>query len=156
MLHLRKDLATFNMNKIVDDLVLVPFRDIVDHGEAAINSAEDHGNGEMLRAAQLLVKEGERALKKIEPVCRKGYDEYGSSFVDALLENGISRLSPYKFHIKLTIHKDPYPSSRRSSTTSSMISKIMWKPTGLIRIGSRSCTRCHGRLHHAFFILSLA
>lgn len=91
------------MNKVVDDLVLTPFRDIVAHGEAAINSSEDSGNGEMLRAAQLLVKEGERALKKIEPVCRKGYDEYGSGFVDALVENGISRLSPCKFYTKLII-----------------------------------------------------
>lgn len=82
------------MNTVVDDLVLAPFRDIVAHGEAAINSAEDGGDGEMLRAAQLLLKEGERALKKIEPVCRKGYEEYGSNFVDALMENGTSRLSP--------------------------------------------------------------
>lgn len=93
------------MNKVVDDLVLAPFRDIVAHGEAAINSAEDSGNVEMLRAAQNLVKEGARALKKIEPVCRKGYDQYGSNFVDELMDNGISCPSPHKFHTKLIIDR---------------------------------------------------
>lgn len=91
------------MNKAVDDLVLAPFRDILAHGEAANRNAENSGDEEMFKAAQVLVKEGERALKKIEPVCRKGYDEYGSNFVDELMENGISRLSAYKFHMKLTI-----------------------------------------------------
>lgn len=95
--------SIFNMNKTVDDLVLAPFRDILAHGKVAISNAEDSGDGEMLRAAQILVKEGERALKKIEPVCRKGCDEYGPNFVDALMDNGISRLSPSKFHTKLTI-----------------------------------------------------
>lgn len=36
------------------------------------------------------------------------------------------------------------------------ILRITLKPTGLIRIGFRSYMRCHGRLHHAFFILLLA
>lgn len=92
------------MNKTVDDLLLAPFRDIVAHGEAAISNAEDSGDDEMLRAAQALVKEGERALKKIEPVCRKGYDEYAQNFVDALMDNGISRLSPFQIpRLKLII-----------------------------------------------------
>lgn len=91
------------MNKTVDDLVLAPFRDIVAYGQAAINNAEDSEDNEMLRAAQTLVKEGERALKKIEPVCRSCHDEYGPNFVDALMDNGISRLSPSRFHTKLTI-----------------------------------------------------
>ncbi|KAL2272609.1 hypothetical protein FJTKL_06278 [Diaporthe vaccinii] len=82
------------MNKTVDDLVLAPFGDIVAHGKVAISNAEDSGDGEMLRAAQILVKEGERALKKVEPVCRKGCVEYGPRFVDALMENGpISELT---------------------------------------------------------------
>lgn len=98
-----KHIEAFNMNQTVDDLVLAPFRDIVAHGEAAVSKAEDSADGEMLRAAQILVKEGERALKKIEPVCRKGYDEYGPNFIDALMDNGISRLSPSKFHTKLTV-----------------------------------------------------
>ncbi|KAI3402152.1 hypothetical protein diail_81 [Diaporthe ilicicola] len=82
------------MNESIGDLVLAPFKDIVAQGKTAINNAEGDGNDEMLRAAQVLVKEGERALKKIEPVCQKVYDEYGPNFVMALMDNGpISELT---------------------------------------------------------------
>ncbi|RGP78572.1 hypothetical protein FLONG3_3297 [Fusarium longipes] len=69
----------------VVDLVIGPFRDIVDKGREAIENAGD--NKTMLKASQSLIKEGERALKKIEPLCRKHLDEYGSNFLDALKEN---------------------------------------------------------------------
>lgn len=74
----------------VADLVVTPFRDIVDKGRTAVENAGD--DKVMLKAAQSLVKEGERALKRIEPLCRKHLDEYGSNFLDALKENG--ELSP--------------------------------------------------------------
>lgn len=80
------------MNRAVEDVVLAPFRDIVAHGEAAVKNAEISGDGEMLKAAQVLVKEGERALKRLEPICRKSHEEYGSSFVDSLMENGMRHL----------------------------------------------------------------
>jgi hypothetical protein len=70
----------------VVDLVIGPFRDIVDKGREAIENAGDDKT--MLKASQSLTKEGERALKKIEPLCRKHLDEYGSNFLDALKENG--------------------------------------------------------------------
>lgn len=70
----------------VADLVVTPFRDIVDKGRTAVENAGD--DKVMLKAAQSLVKEGERALKRIEPLCRKHLDEYGSNFLDALKENG--------------------------------------------------------------------
>ncbi|KAH7017360.1 hypothetical protein EDB80DRAFT_282552 [Ilyonectria destructans] len=69
----------------VNDLVVTPFRDMVEKGRAAVENAGD--DKPMLKAAQALVKEGERALKRIEPLCRKHLDEYGSNFVDALKEN---------------------------------------------------------------------
>ncbi|KAF4457013.1 hypothetical protein F53441_1028 [Fusarium austroafricanum] len=70
----------------VTDLVIAPFRDIVDKGREAVENAGD--DKVMLKASQSLIKEGERALKKIEPLCRKHLDEYGSNFLDALKENG--------------------------------------------------------------------
>ncbi|KAL6923701.1 hypothetical protein FSST1_000975 [Fusarium sambucinum] len=70
----------------VVDLVIGPFRDIVDKGREAIENAGDDKT--MLKASQSLTKEGDRALKKIEPLCRKHLDEYGSNFLDALKENG--------------------------------------------------------------------
>ncbi|CAJ0549329.1 Ff.00g029420.m01.CDS01 [Fusarium sp. VM40] len=69
----------------VADLVISPFRDIVDKGRKAVENAGDDKT--MLKASQSLTKEGERALKKIEPLCRKHLDEYGSNFLDALKEN---------------------------------------------------------------------
>lgn len=84
------------MNRAVEDVVLAPFRDIVAHGEAAVENAEITGEGEMLKAAQVLVKEGERALKRLEPVCRRKDEEYGSKFMDALVESGIRHLPTVK------------------------------------------------------------
>jgi len=68
------------------ELVLTPFKDVVEKGRVAANNAGD--SQPMLKAALALVKEGERALKRIEPLCKKHLDEYGSGFVDALKENG--------------------------------------------------------------------
>jgi Tfp pilus assembly protein PilX len=68
------------------ELVIAPFRDIVEKGKQAVENAGD--NEVMLKAAQSLVREGERALKKIEPLCKKQAEEYRSNFVLALKENG--------------------------------------------------------------------
>jgi hypothetical protein len=86
--HPEKHLKAFSMDRAVDDVVLAPFRDIVSHGQAAINNAENIGDDEMLKSAQVVLKEGERAIKRIEPVCRKVYEDYGANFVDALMDNG--------------------------------------------------------------------
>ncbi|KFA75805.1 hypothetical protein S40288_07786 [Stachybotrys chartarum IBT 40288] len=67
------------------ELVIAPFRDIVEKGKQAVENAGD--NEAMLKAAQSLVREGERALKKIEPLCKKQAEEYRSNFVLALKEN---------------------------------------------------------------------
>lgn len=77
------------MEEAVGVLVLAPFRDIISQGNLAIENAVEGRNDGMIKAAQSLVKEGERALKKIEPLCLKNYDEYGSVFVSALKDNGM-------------------------------------------------------------------
>ncbi|CEJ85021.1 hypothetical protein VHEMI03647 [[Torrubiella] hemipterigena] len=69
----------------VSDLVVTPFRDIVEKANAAVGNAGD--NAAMLKAAQALLKEGERALKRIEPQCKKMLDEYGANFHNALKDN---------------------------------------------------------------------
>ncbi|EON97619.1 putative sh3 domain-containing protein [Phaeoacremonium minimum UCRPA7] len=76
------------MDEAIGDLVLGPFREIVTQGNTAIENAREAGNEQMLKAAQALVKEGERALKKIEPLCRKTFDEFAANFVNALKDNG--------------------------------------------------------------------
>lgn len=71
----------------VDELVTTPFREIVEKGKLAIDNAGDK-HPIMFKAAQALVKEGERGLKRIEPLCRKQFEDYGIAFVAALKDNG--------------------------------------------------------------------
>lgn len=70
----------------VTDLVLTPFREIVEKGSLALENAGE--TQPMAKAAQGLVREGERALKKIEPICKKLLDDYGTNFINALKDNG--------------------------------------------------------------------
>jgi hypothetical protein len=74
-------------------LVIAPFRDIVDKGKTALDNAGD--NEDMRKAAQTLVREGERALTRIEPLCKKQFDEYSSNFILALKEEGERSLLTY-------------------------------------------------------------
>ncbi|KAI5922586.1 hypothetical protein F4810DRAFT_720975 [Camillea tinctor] len=78
------------MDDEVERLMLAPFREIVEKSNAAIENAggaEETSAAPMLKAAQSLMKEGDRALKRLEPLCIKNYEEYGSNFVDAIKEN---------------------------------------------------------------------
>ncbi len=76
------------MDEAVRDLVLAPFIEIADKGRAAIENATAAGSHDMAEAAKKLAREGDRALKRMEPLCKKHLDEFSSSFVDALKENG--------------------------------------------------------------------
>jgi hypothetical protein len=71
---------------LVHDLVLSPFKEVTEKGKTAVENAGE--TQPMLKASQQLQREGERAIKKIEPLCRKQMEEYGPNFVDALKENG--------------------------------------------------------------------
>ncbi|KAI0852597.1 hypothetical protein F5Y00DRAFT_251173 [Daldinia vernicosa] len=78
------------MTDEVERLAIAPFREIVEKGNAAIENvpnADEETSPLMLKAAQNLVREGERALKRIEPLCTKNFEEYGVNFVDAIKEN---------------------------------------------------------------------
>lgn len=75
----------------IERLVLSPFREIVEKANTALKNAEDAEDdvsAPICKAAQSLAKEGEKALKKIEPLCQKNYEEYGVNFVDAMKEHG--------------------------------------------------------------------
>ncbi|KAK8079780.1 hypothetical protein PG997_007598 [Apiospora hydei] len=74
----------------VERLILGPFKEIVEKANVAIANAEgadEHVAASMLKAAQSLAKEGERALKRIEPLCTKNHEQYGTNFVDAVKEH---------------------------------------------------------------------
>lgn len=76
------------MEKSIDLLVGDPFRRIVSLGTAAVENAGLAGDESMLQAAQGLVKEGERALKKLEELCQRYSGQFGASFTDAVNNNG--------------------------------------------------------------------
>lgn len=75
----------------VERLITAPFKEIVEKGNLAIENSKDAPDdvaGVMLKAAQSLVKEGDRALKKMDPLCDKHLADYRSNFVIAIKENG--------------------------------------------------------------------
>lgn len=86
------------MDDDVQNLVLAPFQEIVEKGKTALENATDAGltrSDDMFKAAQALARDGERALKKLEPVCKRLWEEYSTNFVVALKENGRLGSSPY-------------------------------------------------------------
>jgi len=85
------------MDDDVQNLVLAPFQEIVEKGKSAVTNATAAGltkSDDMFRSAQSLVRDGERALGKLEPLCRKQWEEYTANFVVALKENGRSTARP--------------------------------------------------------------
>ncbi|KKA28925.1 hypothetical protein TD95_002485 [Thielaviopsis punctulata] len=79
----------------VADLVLTPFREIVDRGRTAAENAASEFP-EMAKAATNLAREGERALKRIEPQCQHHLEEFGSSFLDALKDNAADEIAAFR------------------------------------------------------------
>lgn len=77
-------------------LILGPFREVAERGKEAIANAQDidddagnEGAKYMLKAAQTVAKEGERALKRLQPLWDGQVGKYGDAFTDALSQNGI-------------------------------------------------------------------
>ncbi|TLS29570.1 hypothetical protein PpBr36_01283 [Pyricularia pennisetigena] len=79
------------MEEAAKELVLSPFREIVTKGTTALENArgaeDSHTKVLMTKAANALLREGERAVKKIEPLCDKLLANQGDIFIDALREN---------------------------------------------------------------------
>ncbi|KAM3464060.1 hypothetical protein MY5147_005304 [Beauveria neobassiana] len=73
------------MNEEVNVLTLKPFCDVVEEAKTALGNAGE--NESMRKAAKKLLREGEKAVKLIEPQCTKRHTEYGDSFLNALREN---------------------------------------------------------------------
>lgn len=72
----------------MDNFVLAPWKEIVLHGTVTVGNAGAAGDERMLKAAQGLVREGERALKRLEPLCKRNAEEFGAIFFNALKDNG--------------------------------------------------------------------
>ncbi|KHN94182.1 Src-domain containing protein [Metarhizium album ARSEF 1941] len=99
----------------VEELVIKPFREVIEKGNVAVQNAAN--SPDMLAEAQLLVKVGERGLRRIETNCQKLYKDYTSNFVAALKENGEitnmrSRLMDLLWDFEDFIEADTFEASR--------------------------------------------
>ncbi|OTB01626.1 hypothetical protein M426DRAFT_211901 [Hypoxylon sp. CI-4A] len=86
----------------VEELVIQPFREVVERGKEAVANAEAEAGGVdedagdpsnsrdvsgMLRAARSLAKEGDRALQRLLPLWKEKVDRYGDAFTEAMRQN---------------------------------------------------------------------
>lgn len=71
----------------VNELTIKPFRDVVDQANTALENAGE--NEAMRKAAKKLLREGEKAVKLVEPQCAKRYSEYSDNFLSAIRDNGV-------------------------------------------------------------------
>jgi hypothetical protein len=71
----------------VVDFLLTPFSEIVSKAKDAADNAGDD-DPEMRKAAESLFREGQRALHRLEPLCKKVCNQHGTAFVKAIKTNG--------------------------------------------------------------------
>ncbi|RBQ96826.1 hypothetical protein VDGD_09086 [Verticillium dahliae] len=77
-----------------EQLVTRPFSEIIERGNEAIAQAEDVSDEDedvswrMLKAGQALVKEGERAMKRLVPMVKDQTPEFGDALKDLMTRDG--------------------------------------------------------------------
>lgn len=89
-----------------EELLIQPFREVVERGKEAVANAEaaagngddededgtDPSNGQnvtdMLKSGRSLVKEGERALQRLLPLWQERVDKHGDAFTETMRQNG--------------------------------------------------------------------
>lgn len=81
-----------------EDLLIRPLRDVVTVGNVAATRVAPHALSQspgsadhadpMSRAAQALVREGERALNKVQLVWRDQLSRYGDVFCETMVQQG--------------------------------------------------------------------
>ncbi|KAG7143570.1 hypothetical protein HYQ45_000221 [Verticillium longisporum] len=77
-----------------EQLVTRPFSEIIERGNEAIAQAEDVADEDedvswrMLKAGQALVKEGERAMKRLAPMVKDQTPEFGDALKDLMTRDG--------------------------------------------------------------------
>ncbi|KAM0281459.1 hypothetical protein ACHAQH_003489 [Verticillium albo-atrum] len=77
----------------VEELIITPFKEVIERGQDAVanaQTAEDDDpelSKQMAKAAQVLIKEGERALKRLQPLWDAHIDKFGDAFKDAIRDS---------------------------------------------------------------------
>lgn len=81
----------------IEELIIAPIREVVDRGKEAVANAEsaddrdddaDDVTKRMAKAGKALVREGERALKRLQPLWDDQVKKYGDAFRTAMDKNG--------------------------------------------------------------------
>lgn len=78
----------------VEELILAPFREVVERGEESARNAHDaqdddpETSREMAKSASMIAKEGQRALKRLQPLWNNQFEKHGDVFKDTIAENG--------------------------------------------------------------------
>lgn len=76
-----------------EELILNPFHEVVDRGKEAVANAESAADDDaelsrlMAKAGVAVVKEGERALKRLQPLWDSQVEKYGDAFKETLSQN---------------------------------------------------------------------
>ncbi|KAI3396050.1 hypothetical protein diail_546 [Diaporthe ilicicola] len=76
-----------------EELILSPFHEVVDRGNEAVTNAESAADDDaelsrlMVKAGVAVVREGERALKRLQPLWDGQVEKYGDSFKESLGQN---------------------------------------------------------------------
>ncbi|KAL2129727.1 hypothetical protein VTI74DRAFT_7390 [Chaetomium olivicolor] len=77
----------------IEELIIAPFREVVERGNEAVANAEagagdgDEAAQRMAKAGRAVVREGERALKRLRPLWDDHVEKYGDAFKAAISKN---------------------------------------------------------------------
>src|SRR5690349_23978946 len=83
----------------IEELIIAPFREVVKYGKEAVANAEavaDNGGDisqRMAKAGKAVLREGERALKRLQPLWDDQVEKHGDAFKASMNKNGASELA---------------------------------------------------------------
>lgn len=78
-----------------EELIIRPFREVVERGKEAVVNAgaaaeeDEEVSQRMGKAANAVVREGERALKRLQPLWDGQVEKYGDAFKEGMAKNGL-------------------------------------------------------------------
>ncbi|GJC84744.1 hypothetical protein ColLi_07582 [Colletotrichum liriopes] len=77
----------------IEELIILPFREVVERGKEATTNAEEAQNEDpeqakqMMKFATMITKEGERALKRLQPLWDNQVEKHGDMFKEIIADN---------------------------------------------------------------------
>lgn len=89
-----REAPTVDMAIDAEELVINPFKEVVERGHDVVSNAHGAQDDDlelakqMTKAGQAIVREGERALKRLQPLWDTHVQKYGDQFKEAIRQNG--------------------------------------------------------------------